>query len=129
MANFSFETSNRFGLLYVITRLALLICILIQIIGLVIAIIQNIAHATAGLIILWIFIGLSWFIGFLAGWREHFLTALIFVIIEIVFAICGFFGGSGILAVANVLLLVCAIGFSLMLYFSGSRDMGMPQIC
>lgn len=129
MANFSLETSNKFGKLYVFTRLAMLICILIQLIALIIALAQGISHASVGWIIWWIFIGLSMLIGLLAAWREHFLTAVIFAIIEIVLAICGFTGGIGVLAFATVLLIICSIGFALMLYFSGSRDLSMPQIC
>lgn len=129
MANFSLETSNKFGKLYVFTRLAMLICILIQLIVLIIVLIQNIGHASVGGIILWVFVGLAMLVGLLAAWREHFLTAVIFAIIEIVLAICGFTGGGGILAIVTVILIVCSIGFTLMLYFSGSRDIGMPQIC
>lgn len=129
MANFSLDTSNKFGKLYVFTRLAMLICILIQLIALVITLIKYIGSASAGWIIWWIFVGLSMLVGLLAAWREHFLTAVIFAIIEIVLAICGFTGGPGLLAFATVILIICSIGFALMLYFSGSRDIGMPQIC
>ena len=128
MAGLDLSTNTRFGIFYVITRLALAILVLIHLVVLIINIFQC-SHCSVGTIIWFIFAILILLVGLLAAFREHFLTALVFAIVEIILAITGFIGGVYLSSVATLLCLICAITFSVMLYMSGSRDMNVPQIC
>ena len=124
---------NKFGIWYVITRIALAVLVIIQLVLIIVDIARcasNNNQCSTGTIIWMVFVVLVLLIGLLAAYREHFLSAAVFCTVEIVLAITGFVTwSSSASAIGVVLCMVCAVIFTIMLYLSGSRDMNPPQIC
>ena len=113
-----------------ITRIALAVLIVLQLVWLIVNLVQC-KNCDTQSIIWYAFTIAVLVIGLIGAWKEHFLTAAVFSITEIILVALGFamFASTGKTAIAVALTLIGSAIYAIMLYMSGKRDMGMPEVC
>ncbi len=124
--------NNRFGIFYLIARILLAVLIIVQLVWLIVATVHCFNnHCEANSIVWYAFTIFVLLIGLVGAWKEHFGSSAVFAITEIVLVILGFamFAGKNDTAWSVAATLIVSVIYSIMLYMSGHKDMGVPEIC
>lgn len=117
---------SRFGIFYVIVRIALVVLVILQMIFNIVGIIDC-KHCSASSIVWFVFSFLALGVGLIGAWKEHFLFSIIFAVLSVVLVIFGW-GISTLSAAGVVALILISILFTFMLWDAGKRDMNVPKL-
>ena len=124
-------SEHKFGIFYVITRIVLAVLTAIAVIGIIIGLIRYIDNNYNNKIgyIVWAVVCLIVAItGFWGAWKEHFMSCMIYGIVELILLLAGisFVDMELYTRLTQIFAVVCASIFSWMLYVGGRADYSLP---
>ena len=124
-------SGSRFGIFYPISRIVLAVLTAVAIIGIIVGLIDyldNNYHNKVGYIVWTVVCLIVAITGFWGAWKEHFMSCLIYGIVELILVLAGIsFADTAIYTrVTQVFAIVFAFIFSWMLHVEGRADYSLP---